>query len=229
MKSLLIKINIVRKWLRSLIESESLIVDQFHKKYYNIGEQTTFNTFWDGVHTLKCPLDLWIYQEIIWEKAPDVIIECGTKYGGSALYLAQVCDRRQKGRVITVDILEQPDRPQHNRITYINGSSVAEDVVHQVKGLIKSGESVMVILDSLHRCDHVYRELENYAPLVTSGQYLIVEDTNINGHPARPSFGPGPMEAVVLFMKNREKEFACDRTREKFLLTYNPKGYWQKK
>jgi cephalosporin hydroxylase len=70
----------------------------------------------------------------------------------------------------------------------------------------------------------VLAELELYGSRVSSGQYLIVEDTNLNGHPVRADFGPGPMEAVQEFLEGHP-EFTPDRSREKFLLTYNPSGY----
>src|ERR1700759_3672953 len=59
-------------------------IKQFHELYYGAPEQTWQNTFWQGVRTAKCPFDLWIYQEILWETRPDLIVECGTAWGGSA-------------------------------------------------------------------------------------------------------------------------------------------------
>jgi cephalosporin hydroxylase len=82
----------------------------------------------------------------------------------------------------------------------------------------------MVILDSDHSQSHVEKELKLFAPLVTLNSYLIVEDTNINGHPAYPSFGPGPYEAVETFLRTNDN-FEVDSSREKFLMTFNPKGY----
>ena len=82
----------------------------------------------------------------------------------------------------------------------------------------------MVILDSDHRLDHVYNELLCYSPLVQTGDYLIVEDTNINGNPAFPDYGPGPMEAVDHFL-SENREFIVDRRCERFMMTLNPRGY----
>ena len=152
------------------------------------------------------------------------IIETGTESGGSALYLACVCDLVQKGRVITVDIEDREGRPRHPRIQYLLGSSTAEEVVAQVRGQVGDRDTVMVILDSDHTRDHVLRELRLYSGLVTPGSYLIVEDTNVNGHPVYPEFGPGPMEAVDVFLEEN-RQFVVDKSREKFYMTFNPKGY----
>jgi Cephalosporin hydroxylase len=45
----------------------------------------------------KCPLDLWIYQELLHELEPDLIVETGTAESGSALFLASICDLVDKG------------------------------------------------------------------------------------------------------------------------------------
>jgi cephalosporin hydroxylase len=176
---------------------------------------TWADTYWLGVPVLKCPLDLWIYQEIIFEVKPDVIIECGTFRGGSALFLAHMCDLVNNGRIISIDIEYREDRPKHERITYLIGSSTSEEIVRKVKSLIRDRDKVMVILDSDHHKEHVLKELKIYSKFVTKGSYLIVEDTNINGHPVVPDFGPGPLEAVEEFLKEN-KNFVADRTKEKF-------------
>jgi len=86
----------------------------------------------------------------------------------------------------------------------------------------------MVVLDSDHTEAHVYEELTAYSPLVHQGDYLIVEDTNVNGHPIWPAFGPGPMEAVDRFL-SQGNEFEIDRGCERFLLTMCPKGYLRRR
>lgn len=201
------------------------IIKEFHQLYFYEKERTwKNNTFWLGVPVAKCPLDLWIYQEVINETKPDIVVEAGTAFGGSALFLASICDLVNHGQIITIDVEEQPNRPQHARIKYVSGSSISARVVAEVNSFISPDARVMVILDSDHSAEHVRRELEAYSSLVTVGCYLIVEDTNINGHPVLPHFGAGPMEAVESFLKT-STEFKRDPDREKLLMTFNPGGY----
>jgi cephalosporin hydroxylase len=230
MEKLLRRLRYELEKLQSLIytfifykKSEKGIVEGFHKLYYTMSNRTA-DLFWLGIPIAKCPLDLWIFQEIIFEVKPDVIIECGTSYGGGALFLASLCDMISNGRIITIDIESKEGRPEHKRITYMLGSSTSTEIVENVRSLIEDKDRVMVVLNSDHSKEHVLKELRIYSKLVTKGSYLIVEDTNINGHPVYPGFGPGPMEAVEEFLKEN-KDFVTDRNREKLYLTYNPKGY----
>ncbi|MHB8109980.1 MAG: CmcI family methyltransferase [Syntrophorhabdaceae bacterium] len=206
--------------------TEKDIVARFHKLYYDAASigKTWKNTRWLGVYTQKCPLDLWIYQETLWETRPDVIVECGTAEGGTTLYLASMCDLLGTGRIVSVDIDTRPKRPSHPRITYIGGSSIAPEVVAQVKKHIKKNEKVMVILDSDHNKKHVDQELKIYSNLVSMNCYLNVEDSNVNGHPVLLDHGPGPMEAIDEFLA-KDDRFVIDEEKEKFLMTFNPRGY----
>ena len=151
--------------------------------------------------TQKCPLDLWIYQELLYELRPDLIIETGTYSGGSAMYLASICDLFGQGRIVSVDIAPQDPLP----------SSSAHRVRHLVEHGTRRSSSVcaarptaaatvIVLLDSDHSYAHVRDELAAYHPMVTPGSYLVVEDSNVNGNPVLPEFGPGPMEAIDEFL-----------------------------
>ena len=209
-----------------LNNAEQDLIAGFHKLYYDKGQEggTWSNTRWMGVPVLKCPLDLWIYQEIIFGIKPELIIECGTFNGGSALYLAHLCDIIRHGEVVSIDIEERRGRPQHSRISYWVGSSISEQIIERVRQKVSGLSPVLVILDSDHSANHVIQELRLYSPLVTPGSYVIVEDTNINGHPVFPDFGSGPMEAVQAFL-SENSSFSISRDCEKLYLTFNPSGY----
>lgn len=199
------------------------VIDAFHRLYYDLQEQTRENNSWLGVKVWKCPLDLWVYQELLYRIRPDLVVETGTYKGGSAYFMAGIFDLMGHGRVLTIDIDEDCDRPEHERIEYLTGSSMDPSVLARVREAARA-QTVMVILDSDHHRDHVLAELREYSKIVTPDSYLIVEDTNINGHPVRAEYGPGPREAVEIFLAHT-RDFVPDGMCEKFLLTWNAGGY----
>ncbi len=178
---------------------------------------------WLGAQALKNPLDLWVYQEIMFDTRPALVVETGTYRGGSAFYLASICDLLGAGEVVSIDVEPvRDDYPRHPRITYLGGrSSTDPDVIAEVRARAE-GKRTLVVLDSDHSQAHVEAELGEYAPLVPVGGYVIVEDSNIGR--IREDLLPGPLEAIQAFLA-RTDEFEIDHGREKFLITFNPSGY----
>ncbi|MGF1661149.1 MAG: CmcI family methyltransferase [Kineosporiaceae bacterium] len=207
------------------------VIDAFHRIYYDEARfrgGTWHLLTWRGVRVWKLPFDLWQYQEILHELRPDLIVECGTAFGGSALFLADVCEAIGNGRVLSIDIEPQADLPEHPRIEYVHGSSVDPAVLDRVRGEAAGAGTVMVVLDSDHSRDHVLAECRAYGEIVTPGSYLVVEDTDVNGHPVFPEHGPGPMEAAVTFLAEND-DFEHDVQRDKLLFSQNPQGWLRKK
>lgn len=173
---------------------------------------------WRDIPLRKCPSDLWIYQELICHERPDLILEGGTCAGGSALFMADICSLQHHGRVITLDWDQDPNRPRHERITYITGDTLSRETFDKVlNSLVPSDQKRMLILDDGHDQHHVYDELMLYMPLLNPGDILIVEDTDLGG----PLWGLERYQAAGL-RKMEPIEGA-----EKFLMTFNPKGYWR--
>lgn len=187
------------------------------------GSNAWTDATWLGAQALKNPLDLWVYQEIMVETRPDLVVETGTYRGGSAFFLASICDLVGAGEVVSIDIEPvRDDYPAHPRITYLGGrSSTDPDVVAEVRARAE-GKRALIVLDSDHSQAHVEAELAAYGPLVPLGGYVIVEDSNIGR--IRKDLLPGPLEAVEAFLA-RTDAFEIDRAREKFLITFNPSGY----
>ena len=154
---------------------------------------------------------------------PDVIVEAGTKFGGSAYYFARLFDLLGEGEVVTIDVKEQPNRPEHPRITYLTGSSTDPALVARVDALV-AGRKPLVVLDSAHKRDHVLEELRIWGARVPVGSYVVVEDTHADGHPVTTNFGPGPWDAVELFLAENDA-FEVDASRHKFFFTWNRRGY----
>lgn len=146
-------------------------------------QKYSYTMSWLGVPIIQLPEDIVRYQEVVYALKPDVIVETGIAHGGSAILSASLLKLIGKGRVIAVDIDIRP----HNRqrieshmlaplISLMQGSSTAPEIVDRIKGGIKPGETVLVVLDSNHSYAHVTAELEAYAPLVTVGSYIVSTD-----------------------------------------------------
>ena len=215
-----------QRWLGSRPALERTVTSLFHRMYYH-RRAGSYRTTWLGTGVQKSPFDLFVYQELIDRLRPDLIVETGTNRGGSAFYYATICDLVDHGRIVTVDVQAFPDRPEHPRITYLEGSSTAPELVDRIKQEVNGTSTVLVILDSAHTEDHVFGELEVYNQFVTPGSYLVVEDTHLNGHPVSPGFGPGPMEAVEKWLPGHP-EFRNDAACEKFYMTSCPGGWLQR-
>jgi len=182
-----------------------------------------------GVRILKVPTDLWNYQEIFTERRIEWVVETGTLHGGSALFFADLLELSgAPGRVITIDVSHEALQVRHHsRIEFLRTSSAADETAARVRDLLPPDRGALfMILDSDHSKAHVLRELELLTPLLRRGDYLVVEDTCVNGHPVRPEFGPGPMEALEEFLARNPGLLVADREREhKFGYTAAPAGY----
>lgn len=191
-------------------------------------ERIMTRTTYFGITALKSPMDFWVYQEILWEEKPDVIIEIGNHHGGSTLALAHICQLMGKGRVIGLDI-SHANIPQavraHPQITLIEGDACASCA--QVMSLIAENETVLVIEDSSHTYENTLNVLNTYSGLIPPGGHFIVEDS-ICHHGLDLGPEPGPYEAIETFIAQNDA-FEIDRDRESFLMTWNPKGYLRRK
>ena len=178
---------------------------------------------WLGYRMQKNPLDLIAYQYLLYDLRPDLLVECGTWHGASALYFATIMDQLNHGVVYTIDINEWHMRPKHERIFYLKESSINPDIADFFRRVASQELRVMVVLDSDHTKEHVLKELDIYGPLVTLGSYIVVEDSNIHGHPLRADLPEGPWEAVHEWLPSHP-EFEIDHKVEP-VISNNPDGW----
>jgi len=208
------------------------IVKTAHFKY-------TYGFEWLGRPVIQFPQDLLAMQEIIWRTKPDLIIETGIAHGGSLVFYASMLELLGgDGRVLGIDIdirahnrAAIEEHPMFKRIDMIEGSSIDETTVSEVRARSAKRENVLVVLDSNHTHEHVLAELRAYAPMVTPASYLVVFDTIVEDMPAdffpdRPwSVGNNPKTAVHEFLRESDR-FEIDRELEqKLLITVAPDGY----
>jgi cephalosporin hydroxylase len=200
----------------------------------------TYNYSWMGRPIIKYPSDIVATQQIVWDVKPDLIIETGIAHGGSLILSASLLEMMGgEGKVLGIDIdIREHNRkeieahPMMKRIEMIEGSSVADDVMAKVRAAASKAKRVMVFLDSLHSHEHVFKELELYAPLVTVGSYLVLPDTFIEYFPKgyyshnRPwDVGNNPMTAMRAFME-KNSDFEVDRELcDKLMITEAFDGY----
>lgn len=199
----------------------------------------SYNFTWMGRPIIQFPQDMIAMQEIIWRTKPDIIIETGVAHGGSLVFYASLLGLLGGDRyIVGIDIDIRPhnraaieEHPMADRIRLIEGSSTDEAVVAEAVNVSAGSECVLVVLDANHTHDHVARELELYAPLVTKGSYLVVFDTVIEDlpddfFPDRPwGKGDNPRTAVWEFLEQSDR-FEIDREmNEKLLITVAPDGY----
>jgi cephalosporin hydroxylase len=187
-----------------------------------------------GVRTLKLPLDMWNYQEILFERNIHWVLETGTRHGGSGLYFADLLAAGgRNGLVVSVDVTHDDLHPlarTHPRLRLVLGDSGAAETLGAIRRWIPAdrAEPLFLILDSDHAAGHVLRELELLVPLLRRGDYLVVEDTIVNGHPVRPEFGPGPLEAVEEYLRRHPGGLVHDAAREaKFGCTFAYRGFYR--
>jgi cephalosporin hydroxylase len=181
---------------------------------------------WMGVKALKNPLDAWIYQEIIYEVKPDVIVELGSMWGGSTLYLANLLDLLGHGQVVSVDINRERFSAKHERFVLITGSTTDPEVIAKVRALCE-GRRALFIHDAAHDKPTVLADLRTYSNLVSVGSYFIVEDGFGDLFTPGTPIGmgeDGPLPAIEEFTREHP-EFVVDKSRERYLLTTNPLGF----
>lgn len=200
------------------------VFDAYHEWYYP--RQFNRNTY-RGATLYKWIGDLWNYQEILSTLRPSLVVEFGCLYGGSGLFFSDLLRNLGSGKLLGVDITDNvnPLLKSQDNVELLFISSLDPRVSQRIQEL-RDERPLFAILDSDHTKDHVLKEMLVLRPLLRKGDYLVVEDGNINGHPVLPAWGPGPWEAIEEYEKMYPNDYTHDREREhKFGFTFAPNGY----
>ncbi len=182
-----------------------------------------------GVQAIRCPFDYVMYQMIIEEVKPDLIIEIGTNNGGSAIYFSDLMDiyKIDGGEIHSIDIHDNAAKnvADFDRVKLFTDGWEAYDL-----NLTKKFERILVIEDAAHTYECTIGAMEKFADLVTPGSYMIVEDGIVNELSREKEFHGGPLKAIREFLP-KHKEFIVD---EKWCnmfghnATFNVNGYLKK-
>ena len=178
-----------------------------------------------GVKNLKCPFDYVMYQMIINQIKPDLIIEIGTFMGGNALYMADLLETIQNGEVHTIDIqnyVESDLINNHPRIKRFLGGYENYDL-----SITEGFQKIMVIDDGSHQYLDVLRAFEKFNKVVSTNSYYVIEDGILTELGYGESHHGGPLKAIEEIINNNN-EYKIDRSWCDFFgqnATFNPNGY----
>jgi cephalosporin hydroxylase len=233
----------VQQRIAAIGEDEALKARAAEFMQASLAPKYSYNFSWLGRPIIQYPQDMIAMQEIIWQVQPDLIIETGIAHGGSLIFSASMLEliascTGNEGEVLGLDIDIRPHNraaieahPLFKRISMIEGSSIAPDIIAQVTAQAEGKQRVLVCLDSNHTHDHVLAELQAYAPLTSVGSYCVVMDTVVEDVPdelsnERPwGQGNNPKTAVWEYLKTHD-EFEIDKSiQNKLLITVAPDGY----
>lgn len=183
-----------------------------------------FKVTYRGIPTLKCPFDYVMYQMILSELKPDLVIEIGTNVGGTSLYIANLMDAIGHGMLHTIDIESCAHElaREHRRIKLFTNGWRGYDL-SATKGFSK----ILVIDDASHMYEDTLGALNKFSEIVSAGSYFIVEDGIVTRLKRDKSLDGGPLRAIREFLKTN-KRFIIDRSRCDMFgkdATFNTDGY----
>ncbi|MFC1869952.1 cephalosporin hydroxylase family protein [Chloroflexota bacterium] len=232
------KIPSLREYVLTQKDKNTKELEEVGLQWARVSEENrlSYEIDWLGVPVIQTPEDLILMQELIFKVQPDIIIETGIAHGGSLVYYASIMELLGKGKVLGVDIeIREHNRkvieahPLFRRIEIMEGDSVSDEAIQEVKRRVPANSSVVVCLDSNHAKPHVFKELQLYQQFVKPGGYIVVFDTNTSrlaelGACDKKYINNSPKEAVAEFLKTNDN-FEIDKYYNKLYISDSPDGY----
>lgn len=197
-------------------------------------QQGTMRTLYRGIPFFKSPFDIALYLQLLSRQAPHTVIEIGSKYGGSALWFADMLTAQSGSgcRVVSVDIDPQ-SRISDPRIEFLRGDA-GRLAASLTEGLLKScPRPWLVIEDSSHFYEDSHAVLDFFHPYLVPGDWIVVEDGVVSqlSSPQYRRYHDGPNRAVASFLARHGDAYAIDTglcDMFGYNVTYNPNGWLQR-
>ena len=218
---------------------EQLLQAQIALDKYKFGY--TFE--WLGIPIIRLPDDIVVFQELVFQVNPRIILEIGVARGGSVILSSSLVELLgNNGRVIGVDIdirshnLERiKAHKMYKNIDLIEGNILEKDTIDKLKENLGQEKVDILVLDSNHTHEHVLQELHLLNSLVAVGGYIVLPDTVIEDFPQgyysenRPwDVGNNPKTALNEFMRNNQRFERDAHFSIKAALSESPDGYIRK-
>lgn len=231
-------IQSLRKYVLTKKDKNTAVLASIASEWAKVSEENhlSYEIDWLGVPVIQTPEDLVLLQELIFKMQPDIILEVGIAHGGGMIFEASLLELLGSGKVIGVDVeIRKHNRdvieahPLSKRIEMIEGSSIASEVIQEIRNRIPKNAKVIVCLDSDHTKPHVLKELELYQEFVLPGLYIVVFDTISSdlakgGVSKKIYINNGPGEAVTEFLKTNGN-FRIDKEFNKLYSSHSQNGY----
>lgn len=186
-----------------------------------------FNVTYRGIPALKCPFDYVIYQMLLSEIKPDLVIEIGTNFGGTSLYLADLMDAIGHGEIHTIDIEDRVDKKtkQHPRIKFFTDGWKKYDLNN-----VNKFKKIIVIDDASHLYEDTLETIKTFSKLIPVGSYLIIEDGIVTRLKRDKPLNGGPLKAINEFLKTNDDFIVDNKLCDMFGkdTTFNTRGYLKK-
>jgi cephalosporin hydroxylase len=201
--------------------------------------------YYAGVPISKLPEDLRVYEHLLWEAAPRVVIELGAMFGGSALWfrdrLASLAayDRISSPLVISVDT--QVERAQETiarehpdgfeGIAFVTGDVLDPELPGRIAELLGDEERCLVVEDTAHTYETTYASLAGFSRFVPEGGFFVVEDGVVDEEQLRirEDWPRGVRAALADWLASDQgRGFRPLPELETYGLTCHPGGYLQR-
>lgn len=217
----------------SVIEQFARIQKEYLRAYSDV--QMWRSVQWNGVDFWQTPEDILALAEAIHESGAEAVVEVGVNAGGGLEFYNTILGSNPRARVIGVDLFwanHAVVNRNPNRVFLVLGDSAKPDTAQAVKDVIGSRRT-MVVLDSDHSKEHVAKELELYAPMVSPDSFLVVMDGVIKDlvglHNIPEDAATNNPEAAIEEFLPRHPEFSRDMMKNRFGISFAPGGFLRKK
>jgi cephalosporin hydroxylase len=154
-----------------------------------------------GVPLVKNCFDLAIYPLLLHQVRPATIIEIGTLYGGSALWLSDMTGAMGfDTHIYTIDVMHMAV-PRPPRVTFLHGDGQALGRTLTPEFLQRIPRPLLVIEDADHSLATSLAVLKFFHPVLRSGEYIVIEDSMTS---------TGALDALRAFLAEHGAEYDVD-------------------
>ena len=171
-----------------------------------------FKYTYRGVPMLKCPFDIALYTRLIWDLKPKTLLEFGSKFGGSALWFADILATFGLNDTILRSYDIRPVTAfKDPRIEFLEIDVSRPQDFLDAEALDALPRPILVVEDSSHQYAHLRTLLNFLHPHLRKGDYLVIEDGILTQLGMAERYEGGPLRAIREFLELHGSHYEIDR------------------